>query len=73
MLAFKRAFRADPMVGVLVDAGGEADAGVEKDGEVDLWADSVGDAVGQLGLVLSLAMVVKVIVGLLSDLTLALK
>jgi hypothetical protein len=53
------------MAGVLVDdrsCGGAA--GGQSEGEVDLWADSVGDAVGQLGLVLSLAFALKV-VGLL--------
>jgi hypothetical protein len=68
VLAFKRAFRADPMVGIL---GDESKAGTR--GEVNLWADSVGDAVGQLGLVLTVAIVARFVCGLLSDLAIALQ
>ncbi len=75
MLAFKRANRAEPMVGVLVDGRHniEAESSGESDGDIDLWGDTVGDAAIQLGLVLSLALATKVIIGLLSDLAAAFK
>lgn len=71
MLAFKRVFRAVPMVGVLAEYP-KAQAKVESE-DINLWADSVGDALGQLGLVLTLAIVARLTVGLLSDLATVLR
>ncbi len=67
MLAFKRVIRAVPMVGILVDESSIA-SGSESESDVNLWADSVGEALTQLGLVLTLAIVARVVIGLLSGL-----
>jgi hypothetical protein len=72
VLAIKKVFRADPMVGVLAEYP-EVAAKVESDDETNLWADSVGDAVGQLGLVVTLAIVARFALSLLSDLATALQ
>jgi len=37
------------------------------DGSVNLWADSVGDAVGQLEIIVPLAIAVQLASGLLTD------
>jgi hypothetical protein len=67
MLAFERVFRADPMVGILGEYP-EVAPEVESEGETNLWADSVGDAFGQLGLVVTLAIVARFAVGLVAAL-----
>lgn len=72
MLAFKRVIRAVPMVGILAEYP-EAESKAEAEPDVNLWADSVGDALTQLGLVLTLAIALHVGLGLLSGLTVALK
>ncbi|MGD0836363.1 MAG: hypothetical protein ABSB49_06935 [Polyangia bacterium] len=68
MPAFKRDLRAVPMVGLVDDPPpcphGEAET--VREGGVDLWADSVGEAAAQLGLVLSLAFALKVLALLLN-------
>lgn len=71
MLAFKKSIRAVPMVGILAgESKGQVDA--ESDGDINLWADSVGDALAQLGLILTLAIVARIALGLLSGLATAL-
>ncbi len=65
MLAFKRAVRAVPMVGILV-GGPKVEADTESDGDINLWADSVGDALAQIGLVLTFAIAVRIVLGMLS-------
>ncbi len=67
MLAFKRVIRAVPMVGILA-GGPSTGARSESESDVNLWADSVGEALTQLGLVLTLAIVARVVIGLLSGL-----
>jgi hypothetical protein len=72
VLAFKRVNRAVPMVGIL--AGGPSiESRSESEPDVNLWADSVGEALTQLGLVLTLAIVARVVIGLLSGLATAIK
>lgn len=71
MLAFKRVIRAVPMVGVLV-GGPMVASKSESQSEVNLWADSVGEALTQLGLILTFAIVARVVIGLLSGLATAL-
>ena len=72
MLAFKRVIRTVPMVGILV--GGPSTASrSESESDVNLWADSVGEALTQLGLVLTLTIVARVVIGLLSGLAPGLK
>jgi hypothetical protein len=71
MLAVKRVFRADPRVDILADAR-EVAPGDGVEGQTNLWADSVGEAMGQLGLVVTLAIVARFAMGLLSDLVTAL-
>jgi hypothetical protein len=65
VLAFKKAVRAVPMVGIL-GGGPKVEADTESDGDINLWADSVGDALAQVGLVLTFAIVVRVVLGLSS-------
>ncbi len=67
MLAFKRVIRAVPMVGILVEEPSLASRS-ESESDINLWADSVGEALTQLGLVLTLAIVARVVIGLLSGL-----
>ena len=67
MRAFKRVFRAVPMVGILAEYP-ETQSKVVSDRDVNLWADSVGEALGQVGLVATLAVVARFAIGLLSDL-----
>jgi hypothetical protein len=68
MQASSRTFQAETTVGIL---GEGRKVGFE--GKVNLWADSVGDAVSQLGLLATLAMVARIVVGLLSELGAALR
>jgi hypothetical protein len=71
VLAFKRVLRAVPMVGALAEhPRSEAKA---KSKDINLWADSVGDAFGQLGLVLTLAIASRLAIHVLSDLATALR
>lgn len=75
MLAFKRVIRAVPMVGILggIVEGPAIASRSESEPEVNLWADSVGEALTQLGLVLTLAIVTRVVIGLLSGLSATLR
>jgi hypothetical protein len=45
----------------------EAEAATDKEARAAFWADSVGEAVGQLGLVVTLAILVHFASSLLSD------
>lgn len=76
MRAFKRVIHAVPMVAALVGRRGSASR-FESDANVNLWADSVGEALKQLGLVLTLAIVThavaRIVIGLSSDLATALR
>jgi hypothetical protein len=70
VLAFKRVIRAVPMVSILV-GNGQAESNVESDPDINLWADSVGEALAQLGLVLTVAIIGRLVMGLLSGLATA--
>jgi hypothetical protein len=71
VLAFKRVIRAVPMVGIL--AGGPVSGSrFQTESDVNLWSDSVGEALTQLGLVLTFGIVARVVIGLLSGLATAL-
>jgi hypothetical protein len=71
VLAFKRVIRAVPMVGILAGYA-QAESKAESDAEINLWADSVGEAFAQLGLVLTVAIIARLVIGMLSGLVAAL-
>jgi hypothetical protein len=59
------------MVSILV-GNGQAESNAESDADINLWADSVGEAFAQLGLVLTVAIIGRLVMGLLSGLATAL-
>jgi hypothetical protein len=65
VLAIKKAVRVVPMVGILVGRP-KVEVDAESNGDINLWADSVGDALAQIGLVLTFAIVARVVLGLIS-------
>jgi hypothetical protein len=59
------------MVGILVGGPGSVSR-AESESDVNLWSDSVGEALTQLGLVLTFGIVARVVIGLWSGLATAL-
>jgi len=72
VLAFKRVIQAVPMVSILAGYG-QAESKAESDADINLWADSVGEALAQLGLVLTVAIIARLVIGLVSGLATALQ